>query len=69
MAETISERIVNMPRVSSTNAATSTARDLVEALKHPRLDAPFSTINGTYPTALINLAGLFYVTPKVAEQQ
>ena len=76
--ETISEIIadvmeffpqnVNVPRVSSADAATLAARDLVEALKHPIPNTTFSTINDIHHTALINLAELFNIITKGADK-
>ena len=58
-----------MPRVSSADAATLSAWDLVEALKHTMPKVHFATINDTHHTALRNIAELFNVIRKVAEQQ
>ena len=53
-----------MPKVSSADAATLAAIQLVESLKHH-----FTTINDTYHTALIKLEELFNIITKVAYQQ
>ena len=58
-----------MPRVSSANAATLAARDLIEALQKTAPNAPFVKINDTHNEALISLAELFNIIPKSGEQQ
>ena len=60
---------MNIPRVSSANAATLAAQYLMEALKHPTPNAPFETINDTHHTALINLAKRINIIPKGSDQQ
>ena len=58
-----------MPRVSSADAATLSAWDLVEALKHTMPKVHFATINDTHHTALRNLVELFNVIPKIEEKK
>ena len=55
--------------MSYADAATLAAQYLVEALKQPTPNTPFSTINNTRHTTLIKLAVLFNLITKVAEQQ
>ena len=47
---------MNIPRVSSDNAATPEAQDLVESLKDPPKNATFSKINDKHHIERINLA-------------
>ena len=61
--------ILEMPRVSSSNAAILSAPNLLEALTQPTPNAPFATINDTNRTTLRNLEGLFNFIPRVEEQQ
>ena len=58
-----------MPRVSSADAATLSARYLVEALKHPTTNTYFATINDANNTSLRNLAELFNIIPIGEEHQ
>ena len=60
---------MKMPGVSSADATTLAVRDLVEALKQPTPNIPFSTINDTNHNALRNLAEIFNIVPKVSEQK
>jgi hypothetical protein len=71
-ASTTSERIadtiewfpthVTMPTVSSANAATATACDLIQALRHPSPASPFAALSDTQHDALHKLAGIFATT-------
>ena len=58
-----------MSRVSSADPDMIEALDLVESLQNPTLNTPFTTINYTLHTALINMAELFNIIPKDAEQK
>ena len=79
MTEKRSERIsdvvncfpqnLNMPRVSSIDAATLSVQDLVEALKQSTPNATFAKINDTYHTAQRNPPEIFSVIPKAVKQQ
>ena len=55
--------------VSSADAATISAQNLVEALQNPSPNAPFATINDTHHETLRSLVELFNIIPKAAEQQ
>ena len=57
------------PRVSSDDASTLAAQDLVEALQKTTKNALFATINGTHYISLIILEELFNIIPKATEQQ
>ena len=54
---------------AATLAATQAAQDLVGAFKNPTPNTPFAKINYTHYIALRNLAELFSVVTKGAEQQ
>ena len=60
---------MRIPRVLSADAATLSARNLVESLLNPTPNAPFATIDDTHHAALRSLADLFNIIPKSAEQQ
>jgi hypothetical protein len=57
-----------MPQISFTYSLLMAAHDMIDALKHPHLDVPFSTIEDDTITALTTLATIFknkYKKPSV----
>ena len=79
MTETISEVITDIVKiylqnerttiVSSADAATLAARDLVEALQNPTTNEPFENINDTHHAEFKITEELFNIIPRSAEQQ
>ena len=60
---------MRIQRVSSDDADTIAARDLVQALQNQTPNISFATINETHQTALRNFVELFNMITKVAEKQ
>ena len=58
-----------MPRISSADAATLEAQDLIESLQNLVPAAPFATLNYTYNKALRFLAEIFKTKPKNAKKK
>ena len=58
-----------MPRISSADAATLAAQDLIESLQNLVPAAPFATLNYTYNKALRFLAEIFKTKPKNAKKK
>ena len=54
---------MKIPIVSSADAATLAALDLVEALQNPTPNTPFEKFNDKNHTALINLAEVLNIIP------
>ena len=55
--------------MSSADAATISAQNLVEALQIPSPNAPFATINDKYNKLLRSLSEQSDIIPKASEQQ
>eukprot|EP00978_Attheya_sp_CCMP212_P008058 scaffold18746_cov41-Attheya_sp.AAC.4 len=50
---------VSMPKASTTEEASATARDLIEALLHPGPASPLSPLSDSHRQALFQLAEIF----------